>query len=244
MLSRQHGGKCILYKVAKTYMLYPPKNQYDNLLILLIQNNLKWKGFLAMAKNTLKAALYARISTYDQHTLPLQIEAMREYANSRGFQITLEIEETSSGARLDRPKREELLEAARQRQLDVIIVWRLDRWSRSVTDLLSSLNELTDLGVAFISITEAVDLTTATGRAMAGLLAVFSEFEREILRDRVKAGIAHARLQGTKIGRPTTVANKEGTVRKLFAKGLNKSEIARKTGMSRTSVRRLLGKNQ
>jgi DNA invertase Pin-like site-specific DNA recombinase len=80
--------------------------------------------------------------------------------------------------------------------IDVIIVWRLDRWGRSLADLVVTLKELTDLGVGFVSLTEALDLTTPSGRAMAGLLAVFAQFEREIIRERVRAGIAQARAEG------------------------------------------------
>ena len=89
----------------------------------------------------------------------------------------------------------QLLDAARRREIDVVLVWRLDRWGRSVADLLSTLQELEHLGVGFVSLTEALDLTTPAGRAMAGLLAVFAEFEREILRERVRAGLAHARQE-------------------------------------------------
>ena len=102
--------------------------------------------------------------------------------------------------------REKLLEAARRREIDVVLVWRLDRWGRSVADLLATLQELEHLGVGFVSLTEALDLTTPAGRAMAGLLAVFAEFEREILRERVRAGLAHARQNGKRLGRPATAA--------------------------------------
>ena len=85
-----------------------------------------------------------------------------------------------------------------------MLVWRLDRWGRSVTDLLATLQELEHLGVGFVSLTEALDLTTPAGRAMAGLLAIFAEFEREILRERTRAGLAQARLNGKRLGRPET----------------------------------------
>lgn len=108
----------------------------------------------------------------------------------------------ASGA-TSRPRREELLKAARRREIDVVLVWRLDRWGRSVADLVTSLNELHALGIGFVSLTEALDLTTPSGRALAGMLAVFAEFERDILRDRVKAGIAQARsAQGGEATRP------------------------------------------
>jgi DNA invertase Pin-like site-specific DNA recombinase len=197
-------------------------------------------GFLAIGKNPMKAGLYARVSTVDQHTLPLQIQALKKYAKSRRWKIALQIEEVGSGAS-DRPKREELLKAARQRKIDVIIVWRLDRWGRSVSDLVGTLEELNELEVGFISLMEALDLTTAAGRAMAKLLAVFSEFERDLLRERVKAGIAHAKKLGKPHGRPITIACKADRVKQLFSKGVSKAEIARKLDIGRTSVRRLLG---
>ncbi|MBA3441493.1 MAG: recombinase family protein, partial [Pyrinomonadaceae bacterium] len=103
-----------------------------------------------------------------------------------------------------------------------------------------TLKELSDVGVGFVSLTEALDLTTPTGRAMAGMLAVFAEFEREIMRERVRAGIAQARAEGRPHGRPRSAAHKEKEVRRLYAKGLSKSEIARRLEIGRTSVRRLL----
>jgi len=134
-----------------------------------------------------------------------------------------------------------LLHAARRRELDVIVVWRLDRWGRSLADLAGTLAELSALGVGFISLTEAMDLTTPTGRALAGLLAVFAEFEREVLRERIKAGIAHARQAGRPHGRPRTVAQHAARIQRLAAQGVSKAEIARRVGIGRTSVRRLLG---
>src|SRR5688572_10647123 len=150
-----------------------------------------------------RVGLYARVSTHDQQTLPMQSRAMREYAARRGWRIVLQMKEIGSGASR-RERREQLLEAARRREIDVVLVWRLDRWGRSVTDLLATLQELEHLGIGFVSLTEALDLTTPTGRAMAGLLAVFAEFEREILRERVRAGLAHARQNGQRLGRPPT----------------------------------------
>ena len=91
------------------------------------------------------------------------------------------------------------MESARRREIDVVLVWRLDRWGRSVADLLATLQELEHLGVGFVSLTEALDLTSPAGRAMAALLAVFAEFEREVLRERVRAGLAHARQNGKRL---------------------------------------------
>ena len=102
------------------------------------------------------------------------------------------------------------------------------------------MEELEHLGVGFVSLTEALDLTTPAGRAMAALLAVFAEFEREILRDRVRAGLAHARANGKRLGRPLTAALQSDQVRKLRRSGLSKSAIARQLNIGRTSVRRIL----
>jgi len=149
----------------------------------------------------LRAGLYARVSTSDQQTLAMQIRTMREYAARRGWTIALQVREVNSGA-ARREAREKLLEAARRREIDLVLVWRLDRWGRSVTDLLATLQELEHLGVGFVSLTEASDLTTPAGRAMAGLLAIFAEFERGILRERTRAGLAQARQNGKRLGRP------------------------------------------
>ena len=187
----------------------------------------------------LRAGLYARVSTNDQQTLAMQNRAMREYATRRGWTIAMQIRDVNSGV-ARREGREKLLEAARRREVDLVLVWRLDRWGRSVTDLLATLQELEHLGVGFISLTEALDLTTLAGRAMAGLLAIFAEFEREILRERTRAGLAHARQNGKRLGRPATATLHAAEVRELHRAGVSKSEIARRLHVGRTSVRRIL----
>ena len=186
-----------------------------------------------------RAGLYARVSTNDQQTLAMQNRAMREYAVRRGWTIAMQVREVNSGA-TRREARERLLEAARRREIDLVLVWRLDRWGRSVTDLLATLQEQEHLGVGFVSLTEALDLTTPAGRAMAGLLAIFAEFEREVLRERTKAGLAHARQNGTRLGRPATAAIHATEIRKLHRAAVSKSEIARRLKIGRTSVRRIL----
>jgi DNA invertase Pin-like site-specific DNA recombinase len=190
-------------------------------------------------KQPVRAGLYARVSTHDQQTLPLQRRAMRDYVGRRGWTIAVDIKEVGSGASV-RELRQKLLAAARRRDIDVVVVWRLDRWGRSMADLVTTLQELRDLEVGFVSLTEALDLTTPTGRAMAGLLAVFAEFEHEILRERVRAGLAHARENGKRLGRPPTALRNAKQVRQLFRAGISKAAIARKLRIGRTSVRRIL----
>src|SRR5512141_819301 len=205
-----------------------PKTKSDNVF-----------GQARKSAKMFRAGLYARVSTNDQQTLPMQTRAMREYAARRGWMVALQAREVGSGA-VKREAREKLLEAARRREIDVVLVWRLDRWGQSVTDLLATLQELEHLGVGFVSLTEALDLTTPAGRAMAGLLAVFAAFEREILRERTRAGLAQARLDGTRLGRPATAVAHAAEIRRLHRAGVAKAEIARRVGVGRTSVRRIL----
>ena len=187
----------------------------------------------------MRAGLYARVSTHDQQTLGLQSEAMVTYIKNRSWIAARQVEDVGSGSK-ERPGRGSLLMAARRREIDVVVVWRLDRWGRSVADLMATLRELTELGVGFVSLTEALDLTTPSGRALAGMLAIFAEFEREILRERVRAGIAQARKEGRPHGRPRSASRKRDEVVRLKAERVSQSEIARRLGIGRTSVRRIL----
>ena len=200
-------------------------------------------GQLHKPPKMLRAALYARVSTLDQQTLPMQMRAMRDYATNRGWAVAMQVKEVGSGAK-EREQRQQLIDAARRREIDVVLVWRLDRWGRSLLDLVTTLQELTDLNIGFVSLSEALDLTTSTGRAMAGMLSVFAAFEHDIMRDRVRAGLDHARQSGTRLGRPATAAIKAVEVRKLFRQGISKSEISRRLDIGRTSVRRILAQNK
>ncbi len=197
------------------------------------------KGVFGQRVQQPRVGLYARVSTHDQQTLPMQLSAMRDYAKKRKWIVAIEVKDVGSGA-TTRPKREELIEAARRREIDAVLVWRLDRWGRSMVDLVSTLQELNALDVGFVSLCEALDLTTPSGRALAGMLAVFAEFEREILRDRVKAGIAQARKEGKPHGRPKTAAKLVPEMKQLRKEGVSKREIAKRLEVSRTSVIRLL----
>jgi len=197
------------------------------------------KRVFGQGVKTPRVGLYARVSTHDQQTLPMQMSAMRDYAKRRKWAVAVEVKDVGSGA-TTRPLREKLIETARRREIDLVLVWRLDRWGRSLVDLVSTLQELSALEVGFISLSEALDLTTPSGRALAGMLAVFAEFERDILRDRVKAGIAQAKKDGRPHGRPMTAGNLVPEMKQLRKDGLSKREIAKRLGVSRTSVIRLL----
>lgn len=183
----------------------------------------------------MRVGIYARVSTQDQQTLPMQLTKMKEYIENRKWTLTVEVEEVGSGAKT-RPKREELLKLARRREIDAILVWKLDRFGRSLADLVTTLSELRELGVIFVSLTESLDFSTPSGRAMAGMLSTFAEFERDIIRERVIAGIANARAKGKAHGRPKSAALKVNEIHTLKSSGLNNSQIARKLNISRGSV--------
>jgi len=172
----------------------------------------------------------------------MQIESLKKYARTRKWKVVLEVEDIGSG-KSQRKKREQIMRAARRREIDCVLVWKLDRWGRSLHDLISTLKELTELEVAFVSLTEAVDLSTSIGRAMAGMLSVFAEFELEMLSERVKAGIALARKRGQRHGRPKSASLQAAKVRRLFEKGCSKADIARRLGIGRTSVIRILAQS-
>ena len=145
------------------------------------------------------------------------------------------MEEVGSGAS-SRPKREHLVRAASRREIDVVLVWKLDRWGRSQSDLIITLQDLEAQGVGFVSLTEALDFTTPVGRAMLGMLATFAEFERSLLQERIKAGIAHARSKGKPHGRPRISEHVREQVQELAAGGASKSSISRQLQISRPSV--------
>lgn len=187
----------------------------------------------------LRAAIYARVSTINQHTIPEQVRQLEELAARRGWKIIRTVREVASGAS-KRAKRDDLLDAARRRELDAILVWKLDRWGRSVADLVTTINEMTALGVAFVSFTEALDLSTPSGRALAGMLAVFAEFERDLIRERVRGGLERARRDGKRLGRPPTAASHAAEARALRRSELSHAEIARQLGIGESSVRRIL----
>jgi hypothetical protein len=124
-------------------------------------------GFGQGADENLRVGLYARVSTDDQQTLPLQISAMREYAERRGWNVAMQIEEVGSGGK-DRPARNYILRAAMRREIDIVLVWKLDRWGGSLLDLVTTLKELHAVGVNFVSLNDSLDFTTPSGQTMAG----------------------------------------------------------------------------
>ena len=153
----------------------------------------------------MKVAIYARVSTTDKgQDVDLQLDELRRFVQGRSWEAAEYIDDGVSGTKKHRPALDELLKAVKRRQVNVVAVWKLDRLGRSLTNLLHLMNEFETCGVAFISLRENIDLTTAAGRLMAQMIGAFAEFEREIIRERVRAGIANARRKGKTVGRAAT----------------------------------------
>lgn len=189
--------------------------------------------------DTIKAGLYARVSTADQST-DAQLDALRKYCDQRGWQVIHEESETASGATTKRPKREALMLAAKQRKIDAVVVWKLDRWGRSTRDVLNTVEEMKAFGVRFVSVTEAIDADTPMGQLFLAMCAAFAQMERELIRERVKVGIERYREINGEWGRPKSAQAKAGQIKELYALNWSKGKIAKTVGVSRASVIRIL----
>lgn len=150
----------------------------------------------------MRTALYARVSTSDKGQDPeVQLRELREYCERRGWIIVGEYVDTCTGAKDRRPALDRLMQDAKRRKIDAVLVWKLDRFGRSLRHLLNSLAEFDALGISFASYTNAIDTTTPAGKLMFSMLGAFAEFERDLIHERVRAGIAHRRAKGLHVGR-------------------------------------------
>ena len=185
-----------------------------------------------------RVALYTRVSTTDQ-SCERQVAELTTYAERSGFEIVAVLKETASGAKNDRAERKRVLDLARKRKIDLVLVSELSRWGRSTADLRATIEDLAARDVAIRALNGPdLDISTAQGKLMLNLLAAISEFERDLLQERIKSGIAHARSKGTKsgraIGRPTF--DRAERVKRLLAEGRSVRSIAGELGISKTTV--------
>ncbi len=149
----------------------------------------------------MRVAIYARVSTFDQEP-ENQLAELRQYVRARGWTSVEYVDRGISGSKDRRPALDQLVADARRRKFDVLLCWRLDRLGRNLRHLVVLLEELRAVGVAFVSLNEGIDATTPAGTLQLHVLAALAEFERERIRERVHAGLARARTQGTRLGRP------------------------------------------
>ena len=187
----------------------------------------------------MRVAIYARDSTIDQHSA-MQSEDLQEFCKRREFQlIDTYIDEGVSGSKDSRPELNRLMADARKRRFDAVLVWKLDRFGRSIKHLVNAIAELEAVGVAFISFKESLDLSTPAGKLMFHMIAAMAEFERDLIRERTRAGVAFARSRGKHIGRPR-LGVQSTEVHRLRAAGHSLRAIGKSLGISEGSVRRLI----
>ncbi len=189
----------------------------------------------------MRTALYARVSTSDKGQDPeMQLRELREHCERRGWEIVGEYVDIGiSGSKDSRPQLNRLVADAHRRKLDGILVWKLDRFGRSLKHLVNALAEFESLGVAFISLKESLDLTTPAGRLMFGIISAMAEFERDLIRERVRAGIANRRAKGLRVGRKPIVLH-AGRLATMRSGGLTIREIATELACSPALVHKTL----
>lgn len=186
----------------------------------------------------MKIAIYARVSTNDQK-VEMQINDLRTYVAQRGFTIFKEyIDHGFSGAKDRRPALNELMEDAKKRKFDCVLVWRFDRFGRSLKHLVTALEEFQHLGISFISYQEALDTSSPAGKVLFSVIGAFAEFERNIIRERVIAGLRSARANGKQLGRPKHRDDQK--IRVLRSQGRSLREISQELNISLGSVQRSL----
>ena len=185
----------------------------------------------------LHTAIYARVSTKDKGQDPeMQLHHLRKYAKSRGLSIYKEyVDRGASGAKEQRPALDALMAAARRRQFDTILVFRFDRFARSVPHLIKALEEFNHLGIDFISFTENIDTSSPMGKMVYTLLGAVAQLQRDIISENVKKGLERARANGKVVGRPKTSVDVE-EVKKLRASGVSFRMIAEKLGVKKSTV--------
>ncbi len=188
------------------------------------------------------AALYARVSTLDQNC-EVQLQDLRRYASQRFTQYREYVDAGVSGTQRHRPQLDALMKDARKRLFDVVLVWKFDRFARSLKQLIESLDEFSSLGIDFVSYTEGVDTTTPSGQLLFHIVGAVAQFERDLIVERVRAGMAHARAMGKRIGRPRAKVDLEA-VRALRSQAKSLRTIASTLGIPVSRVRRALVQTQ
>ncbi len=199
----------------------------------------------AISSNNTKVALYARVSTSGKgQDVDMQLRDLHAYATSRGLSIFKEyVDDGISGRKDRRPELDRLMNDAKKRKFDAVIVWRFDRFARSTKHLVTALEEFKHLGIDFVSFQENIDTSSPMGKAMFTIVSAIAELEADIIRERVVAGIANARAKGKRLGRPSPVID-QGEVRRLREGGLTIRAIADKLNLKRSFVHKTLSNHR
>jgi len=185
-------------------------------------------------------AIYARVSTQDQST-ESQLLDLRQYATSRGWSVFKEYTDNGvSGTKDNRPALNQLMDDAKKRRFDAVLVWRFDRMARSTKHLILALEEFRNLGVDFVSYQENIDTSSPLGSAIFTIISAVAQLERDIIAERVKMGLRRARENGKRLGRPQGTALDIEAASRLRREGMGLRQIAEKLGSSKTTVGRVL----
>lgn len=182
----------------------------------------------------MRVAVYARVSTIDQEP-ENQLQELRRYVEARGWTFAEYVDHGVSGAKERRPALDRLMRDARRRKFDAVVVWRLDRLGRNLRHLILLLEELSTVGISFVSLSEGIDATTAAGKLQLHLLGAFAEFERGRIQERVMAGLARARARGVRLGRPEASIPQQAVVETAV---MPLDDAAKALGVSRSTVKR------
>ena len=192
---------------------------------------------MAEHDSTPRIAIYARVSTTDQST-GSQLLDLRKYVSDRGWQIYREfVDEGISGTKDSRPALDQLMDDAKKRRFDIVLVWRFDRFARSTRHLINALEEFKNLGIDFVSFQENIDTSSPLGSAIFTIISAVAQLERDIIAERVKAGLRRARENGKKLGRPRVAADAD-KIAALRAQGRSWREIAEELGIGKGTAQR------
>jgi DNA invertase Pin-like site-specific DNA recombinase len=195
--------------------------------------------------SNLRVALYARVSTLDRGQDPeTQLIQLREYAQRRNFEIVGEFIDFASGTSEERKHYKQMMEAAKKRKIDLVLVWRYDRFARSTQALVNALKEFKNLGIDFISYQENIDTTTPTGELIFHVMASLAQFESSLISERVKAGMQRAKAQGKNISRPKLAKSKLNRIMELKQQGLSMNQISIQAGVAYGTVYNYLAKHK
>jgi DNA invertase Pin-like site-specific DNA recombinase len=184
-----------------------------------------------------RAAIYARVSTTNHgQDATLQTRDQHQFAEARGWEVFDDyVDQGVSGSKDSRPELNRLMADARRRKFDIVLVWKLDRFGRSLRHLVNALAEFESLGIAFVSLSDNLDLGTPSGRLMFNIIGAMAEFERELIRERVRAGMKNAKAKGARIGRPRVTVD-AAEIARLRDSGLSLRRIAARLGVSLGTV--------
>jgi len=194
---------------------------------------------MANHNSTPRVALYARVSTNNGQDPETQLLALREYAQARKLTVFREYTDVISGSESSRPALNQLMQDAKRRRIDAVVVWKFDRFARSTSHLVTALETFNSLGVDFISLSESVDTSTPMGKMVFVILGAVAELERSLIRERVVLGLQRAKAQGKKLGRPQGTALDVDAASRLRREGMGLRQIAEKLGSSKSNSRLL-----